>query len=247
MENKLDYTIRQEIEYQGKVYSYNPFQMGVGLWSEKTLKGLAGKVATKDIQSALNKKVFGYEKLPNIEERMRSATEGQKSRMKQTSVEWLQTKIALLKAGQSVIPDSGSAAISRLRGRMFFYEYDPKTKDSLPMWDKFPLVIILETYNDGFLGLNLHYVSVDNRTKLLMSLLKNRIYDPENNVLKVNIDYERIVIYLKRYPLFKDCIKRYLGSHITGRTLEIKPHEWGLAIVLPSEEFQYNKRKQVKK
>lgn len=240
MDNKLDYTDQQEIEYNKKKYLYNPYLMGVGLWSEKTASGKSGKIAAKELQRILNRKAFGYDELPNIEDRMRNASGEQKKRMKQTSVEWLQSKINLIKMGYQVVPDSHSSSISGFQGRMFFYEYDPKTKNTLPMWDKYPLVIILEQYSDGFLALNLHYASSGDRTKLLTSLLRNRIYNPELNILKVNIDHERFSTAMKTYPGFKQCIKRYLSRHIQGRALEIKPHEWGLAIVLPIEDFHYN-------
>ena len=42
-------------------------------------------------------------------------------------------------------------------GKMYFYFYDPKYKAVLPIYDRFPLVIPIEPYPDGFLGLNLHY------------------------------------------------------------------------------------------
>ena len=44
------------------------------------------------------------------------------------------------------------------RGGMFLFFYNPKLKDKLPYYDRFPLVIPLERYADGFLGINLHYL-----------------------------------------------------------------------------------------
>jgi hypothetical protein len=71
---------------------------------------------------------------------------------------WLRTKIPSLR------PTKGELMRDRMRlrdksfiGRMYFYYYDPKTKDTLPYYDKFPLVIPIERYSDGFLGLNLHF------------------------------------------------------------------------------------------
>ena len=42
--------------------------------------------------------------------------------------------------------------LSFSRLNMFFY--DPKLKKKLPYYDTFPLVLPLENYSDGFLGLN---------------------------------------------------------------------------------------------
>ena len=54
---------------------------------------------------------------------------------------------------------------------MFFY--DPKFKKTLPYYDTFPLVLPLETYNDGFLGINMHYLPIPLRVNLLDQNLGN--------------------------------------------------------------------------
>ena len=40
-------------------------------------------------------------------------------------------------------------------GRLNMFIYDPKLKKKLPYYDTFPLVLPLENYNDGFLGIKL--------------------------------------------------------------------------------------------
>lgn len=244
---KLDYSQMQEMSLDKKTYIFNPYSLGVGLWAERTASGKAGAYADKQTQKKLNKKAFGYEELPNISDRLSSANSEKRRRINQTSVEWLQAKFTLIKAGYQDIPDSRSRTSAGIRGMMFFYEYDPKWKDVLPMWDRFPLVIILETYADGFLGLNLHYASESDRTALLMSVLKTRIYSRDLNSMKINIDYDILVANAKKFPNFKNCIKRYLTQHIVGRALEIKPHEWGLATFLPAADFQYNQKTKKRK
>ena len=61
-------------------------------------------------------------------------------------------------------------------GKMYFFAYDPKMKKTLPMYDRFPLVFPIEPYNDGFLGLNLHYLNPGERQWLL-----NKLKDFRNN------------------------------------------------------------------
>ena len=39
-------------------------------------------------------------------------------------------------------------------GKLNMFFYDPKFKKKLPYYDTFPLVLPLETYSDGFLGIN---------------------------------------------------------------------------------------------
>ncbi len=121
-------------------------------------------------------------------------------------------------------------------GRMYFYYYDPKTKDSLPYYDRFPLVIPIERYPDGFLGLNLHYIHPKRRIILLdklSTILNNRDYD-ETTRFKISYDF------LKRASRIYEatpCIKRYLSSQVQSRFLEITAEEWDIAAMLPVESF----------
>ena len=43
-------------------------------------------------------------------------------------------------------------------GKMFFYGYNPKTKNTLPYYDIFPLVIMVRGLDNGWHGLNLHLI-----------------------------------------------------------------------------------------
>ena len=52
-------------------------------------------------------------------------------------------------------------------GKLNMFFYDPKFKKKLPYYDTFPLVLPLETYNDGFLGINMHYLPIPLRVRLL--------------------------------------------------------------------------------
>ncbi|MEK9888327.1 MAG: hypothetical protein VW735_06270, partial [Gammaproteobacteria bacterium] len=61
-------------------------------------------------------------------------------------------------------------------GRMYMFQYDPKGKDTLPYYDVFPLIFVLEKYSDGFLGMNLHYLPPVFRARLM-----DRLYQIERN------------------------------------------------------------------
>lgn len=237
--DKLDYTTFQELEYEGVLYSFNPYALGIGLWAIKH-KTSVGIYASKTLQKILNKLAFGYEELPKMSERFKVSTGEQKERLKQTAVEWLEAKTQLIKMGYSSVPDSVSGTNTNIIGGMFFYEYSPKYKEKLKQWDKFPLTIILEKYSNGFLGLNLHYLSGSDRTALLTALLSTRIYDPNQDMMKVSCDYGYLVQSAKKFPNYKQCLKRYLTNHVSGKLLSIRPHEWGYAVLLPLQEFNYN-------
>jgi hypothetical protein len=150
---------------------------------------------------------------------------------------WLQSKIKELKPNRtSLMRDRNKLKESSVIGKMYFYFYDPKTKDTMPYYDRFPLVIPIESYNDGFLGLNLHYIAPKYRMTLLDKLsvtASNKTYD-EKTKLRLNYKY---LSNASRVFEATPCIKRYLFSQIQSRFLEITADEWDIAALLPMESF----------
>jgi hypothetical protein len=150
---------------------------------------------------------------------------------------WLRAKVKDLKpTSDGLMTDRQRLRNSSMIGKMYFYFYDPKTKDSMPYYDRFPLVIPIERYNDGFLGLNLHYIHPKNRMILLDKLsdtTSNDTYD-ENTKLKINYRY---LAAASRVFEATPCIKRYLFTQIESRFLEITADEWDIAALLPVESF----------
>jgi hypothetical protein len=121
-------------------------------------------------------------------------------------------------------------------GKMYCFVYDAKHKNKLPYWDKFPLVFPIEFYNDGFLGINLHYLPRQERAILmdsLYSLTSNKKMD-SSTILRVS--YE-ILSRSSRFKLFQPCVKRYLVQHVRSRFMYINPKYWDMALMLPSEQF----------
>jgi hypothetical protein len=153
------------------------------------------------------------------------------------SRDWLKNKIKELKPTQATLmSDRKRLKDSSIIGKMYFYFYDPKTKDSMPYYDRFPLVIPIERYKDGFLGLNLHYIHPRHRINLLDKLSEiasNKTYN-ENTKLRISYDY--LAASSKAFEA-TPCIKRYLFSHVESRFLEIHADEWDIAVLLPMESF----------
>ena len=150
---------------------------------------------------------------------------------------WLQSKIKELKPNRtSLMRDRDKLKEKSVIGKMYFYFYDPKTKDTMRYYDRFPLVIPIESYNDGFLGLNLHYIAPKYRMTLLDKLsvtASNKTYD-EKTKLRLNYKY---LANASRVFEATPCIKRYLFSQIQSRFLEITADEWDIAALLPMESF----------
>ena len=153
------------------------------------------------------------------------------------SRDWLKNKIKELKPTQATLmSDRKRLKDSSIIGKMYFYFYDPKTKDSMPYYDRFPLVIPIERYKDGFLGLNLHYIHPRHRINLLDKLSEiasNKTYDEKT---KLRISYGYLAASSKAFEA-TPCIKRYLFSHVESRFLEIHADEWDIAVLLPMESF----------
>lgn len=152
---------------------------------------------------------------------------------------WLMGKLP----GLSVTPKSivkfspGRASGGPLIGRMYFYFYDAKTKDKLPYWDKFPLVLPIEQYDDGFLGLNLHYLDYESRALLLDNLMTYRNNDKNDESTYLQLSY-RMLSGIKKWKKAQHCIKRYLYGHIQSSFIEVYSDEWNIAIFLPVERFK---------
>lgn len=150
---------------------------------------------------------------------------------------WLRAKIKDLKpTRQAILSDRERLKSRTMIGNMYFFYYDPKLKDSLPYYDRFPLVIPIERYPDGFLGLNLHYIHPKQRIILLDKLSDFTNNDKYDKTTKLKLSYDLLARASKMYEL-APCIKRYLFNHIDSRFLEVGADEWDIAALLPAENF----------
>ena len=164
------------------------------------------------------------------------------------SVKWFMTKMANLK-NTSRIPNTIKREEFRnttrfIKGGLFFFYYDPKTKEDLPYYDRFPLVLMLEKYDDGFLGLNLHYLPIKYRVAFMNKLLDYGRFDEDGDPVRIRITYD-ILSATKRFKEFRPCIKRYLTSHVKSRILAVQPEEWETAVFLPVHQFKKAKADKV--
>ena len=152
--------------------------------------------------------------------------------------DWLRRNLKTLRVIQKNILSATDALFvgKIIIGKMYFFSYDPKTKETLPFYDQFPLVIPIEKYSDGFLGLNLHYISPTQRIALLSklyALLNNKNF---NETTKLRISYD-ILSGASRFKEFAPCVKRYLYPHLRSKIIEIPPSDWEIAVFLPTERF----------
>jgi len=122
-------------------------------------------------------------------------------------------------------------------GKMYMYFYDPKHKETLPYYDRFPLIVMVGPAPRGFMGLNLHYLPLATRAKFLDALLgtiNNERYD-ESTRFRLSYDMLKRASKLKA---FRPCLKRYLSSHVRSRLAMVPAPEWEIATFLPTADFE---------
>ena len=125
-------------------------------------------------------------------------------------------------------------------GQMFMYFYDPKHKLTLPFYDRFPLIIMVDVAKGGFYGLNLHYLPPLVRAAFLDRLTETMGDPLKSESKRLQITYE-LLKSSTRYKYFKPCFKHYLTAHIKSRISRIEPVDWETAIFLPTEQFRVTK------
>ena len=113
----------------------------------------------------------------------------------------------------------------------------------MPYYDTFPLVLPLENYNDGFLGINFHYLPIPLRVRLL-----DRVVDFSNNTkfdesTRLNVSYQN----LKSIRLIRPTIKRYLAGKVKSRFRRIDADEFIVATLLPVARFKKGSQSEVYK
>ena len=129
-------------------------------------------------------------------------------------------------------------------GSMYMFMYDPKWKDELPFYDKFPLIFPISVQSDRFMGINLHYLPLPLRAKLMDALydtVSNTRFD-ESTKLKLSYD---ILKGAAKFKLFTPCIKQYLFKQMKSQFMYIYPSEWDMALFLPLERFAKASKTQV--
>ena len=140
--------------------------------------------------------------------------------------------------------DKDRMASRPMIGGMYMYEYMAKGRKTLPYYDRMPLIFPFKMIKGGFYGLNMHYLPLPLRAKLMDALYEttnNKNYD-ETTKLKINY---QILSKASKFEPFKPCVKRYLTSQVQSRFMYVYPSEWDIALFLPTERFTGATKSQV--
>lgn len=142
-----------------------------------------------------------------------------------------------LNSSQDRPSSGGTRASGQFKlGNMYLFAYDPKHKDTLPYYDRFPLIFPINKAKGGFLGINMHYLPPILRAKLmdqLYTVLTNKNFD-ETTRLRASYN---ILNGASKFKEFSPTIKHYLNAHVRTKPAYILPSEWDIALFLPTQKF----------
>ena len=130
-----------------------------------------------------------------------------------------------------------------LIGRMYLFQYKAKWDEILPYWDMWPLIFPFDYAKNGFYGINLHYLAPNDRTDLMIRMIKAQ--GGSGNLTeryKLKLSYDIITKFKPAIP----CIKRYLFGQVRGTGMYgIGGEDWSYAAALPLQKFQKQSAKYV--
>jgi len=228
----------------GKTYKFLGAQ-----WAELLPSGKTGRMATREIGQELERRAADAKlsTQPNVFDNLlaRGIRSGMIPARTQEARNWFRN----VAKGTDIKERDLLAEKTRMKrnitiGKMYFFQYNPKHRKTLPYYDMFPLIFPIERYDDGFLGLNMHYLPLPLRAKLmdnLYTIASNSRFDEKT---KLVASY-KILKGASKFSLFEPTIHRYLKGYVQSRFIEITSSEWDLALFLPVESFKKKSKSKV--
>ena len=101
------------------------------------------------------------------------------------------------------------------------------------MYDRFPLILPLDSAKGGFYGLNFHYLQPGARVAFLRQLQRYASDDNYDKKTRFNLSGG-----IPKNSYLKRTIKHYLFDHVRTSFLNITADEMAIGIFLPVARFQ---------
>lgn len=125
-------------------------------------------------------------------------------------------------------------------GKMYMYQYDPKHKDTLPIYDEFPLVFFFNQVTtlsgDVMLyGINLHYLRPQLRYEFFIQLMRLRTEKRYRKSTRLRLEWASIKAASQKYA--KHTVHAYLVNHLKTPFLEIPASHWVHVAALPTAKW----------
>jgi hypothetical protein len=137
-------------------------------------------------------------------------------------------------------------------GKMYFFEYDAKHKDTLPVWDRYPLVIPFDSWRakspEGktvqyVLGINFHYLPPALRMAAFRALL--RFKNKDRFVKSTKLDFSwKVIMALSQSKYFEHAVKMYRMDQMRSKFVEIPSQSWEMVLFLPLARWQKGSKAQ---
>lgn len=154
------------------------------------------------------------------------------------SREWIRKKAEEIKTvNRDRLFEKARTTNRMIPGKMYMYVYDAKTEKTLPYWDAFPLIFCVSLNSGGHDGINLHYLPLVLRARLMDALYTTLNNNKFDETTKIQISYN-IMKQASNMKFFKPCYKKYLSSQVRSQIIEIHPTEWDIAMFLPIQNFK---------
>lgn len=155
------------------------------------------------------------------------------------SYQWYQTQVRKLGSNLTArqLMKNQTLTSRLMPGNMYLFVYDPKHKKTLPYYDTFPLVLPFNLVQDGFLGINLHYLPYMARFRLLGELSKLATDKSMSENTRIRFSWQLLNSSTK-YLAATQCVKHYLKEHVQSSFLKISFTDWITASMLPIEGFR---------
>jgi hypothetical protein len=170
-------------------------------------------------------------------------------RASRKSRSWFEQQVNII-GRQGITPmkaftsESTTLRTSIVPGELYMFFYSAKHKETLPYWDKFPMVIPFATAKGGFLGLNLHYLQYDLRIQLMDRLLTFKSNDTLDERTKLKFSWATVE-GMSKFAAVKPCVKHYLNGYVKSSFKKIDADDWATALLLPVESFVGATKQQV--
>lgn len=158
------------------------------------------------------------------------------------SYEWFLSnvkKLSRLTTKNALLKNSDLQANTIEIGGLYQYVYDPLEKSKIEMmaYDTFPLVLVFNATDTGFIGLNMHYLSPRLRFFLFAKLLAIGNTTGSDKNKKLQLTWQ-LLKGATKIPEFMPCVHQYRRDRLRSSIIKIPLDEWKIAAVMPNAGFK---------
>lgn len=126
-------------------------------------------------------------------------------------------------------------------GKMYTFEYDALHKDTLPFWDRYPLIFPFNAYTSKagkpiMLGINLHYLPPALRMVAFKALLKFKTEKRYRKSTRLDFDWQ-VISALSESKHFEKAVHAYRLDHVRSKFVEVPAQSWEIALFLPTARW----------